>query len=91
MVKSIRNIETFKGKGIKEQKKNEKKNLKTVRKSLVSNKLLEKGSKIKVEDIDIKRPGTGIEPKFMDVIKDMKLIRDVKKDQILTWEDFKIG
>ena len=91
MVRSVRNIETSLGNGIKEPTKNEKKNLKTVRKSLVSNKLLEKGSKIKVEDIDIKRPGTGIEPKFMDVIKDMKLIRDVKKDQILTWEDFKIG
>jgi N-acetylneuraminate synthase len=91
MVQSIRNIESSLGNGKKEPTKNEKKNLKTVRKSLVSNKALEKGSKIQIEDIDIKRPGTGIEPKFMYVIKDMKLIKDVKIDQILTWEDFKIG
>jgi sialic acid synthase SpsE len=35
----------------------------------------------------LKRPGTGISPKYLDSLIDMTLLRDVKKDTPLTWDD----
>jgi N-acetylneuraminate synthase len=90
MVRSIRNIETSLGNGIKEPTKNEKENKKTIRKSIVVNKNKNKGELINKEDIDIKRPGIGIAPKFLKIITGMKLTKKVKEDQLLTWEDFKV-
>lgn len=89
MVSSIRNIEKSLGDSIKKPTTNEIDNKNTVRKSLVINKKMNKNEVIKKENIEIKRPGTGIKPKFLDIINGMKLIRDVKEDQILVWEDFK--
>jgi sialic acid synthase SpsE len=90
MVSSIRNIEKSLGVSIKKPTINEIDNKNTVRKSLVINKKMNKNEIIKKENLEIKRPGTGIEPKFLDIINGMKLIRDVKEDQILVWEDFKV-
>jgi N-acetylneuraminate synthase len=90
MVSSIRNIEKSLGDSIKKPTINESDNKNTVRKSLVINRKMNKNEVIKKENIEIKRPGTGIEPKFLDIINGMKLIRDVKEDQILVWEDFKV-
>ena len=90
MVKAIRNVEVALGSSIKKPTPNEKENLKTVRKSLVINKNKEIGDQILSEDIDIKRPGTGILPKHKDIIIGMKLVKTVKADQILTWEAFQV-
>jgi len=90
MVNSIRNIEKSLGASTKKPTINEIDNKNKVRKSLVINKKMNKNEIIKKENIEIKRPGTGIEPKFLDIINGMKLIRDVKEDQILVWEDFKV-
>jgi len=89
MVKAIRNVEVALGSSTKKPTPNEKENLKTVRKSLVINKNKEIGEKIFSEDIEIKRPGTGIAPKHKDIIIGMKLTKSVKEDQLLTWEAFK--
>ena len=89
MVKSIRNVEKALGRLIKKPSVNEKQNKKTVRKSLVINKEKSKGDIIKENDIEIKRPGTGIEPKYLDIIVGMKLINNTNKDQVLHWDDFK--
>ena len=61
MVSSIRNIE----KALIKKKKptnSEKKNIKIVRKSLVSTKKIKKGQKFSLENISAKRPGNGISP-----------------------------
>ena len=44
---------------------------------------------IKESDITIKRPGTGILPKFKKIVIGMKLINDIKQDEPFRWEDFK--
>ena len=43
---------------------------------------------IKKDDIAIKRPGTGIEPKHLDFIIGKKIKINVMKDEILTMEKF---
>ena len=57
------------------------------RRSLVINKDTIKVTKIFTSDISIKRPGTGIEPKFLKKINGMKLKKNKKADQVLFWKD----
>jgi len=37
--------------------------------------------------IDIKRPGTGIPPKYLNKIVGSKSRRDIGKDEVILWSD----
>ena len=56
------------------------------RRSLVIARDLKKGEVIKPEDIQLKRPGTGIAPKYMDLVIGREVTRDLEEDMILTWD-----
>ena len=47
------------------------------------------GEIIKESDLAIKRPGTGILPKFKEIIIGLKLINDIRQDEPFKWENFK--
>lgn len=89
MVNSIRNIEKALGDGRKQPTTTEKEIMSLVRKSLVASRSIKKGEVIKECDIEIKRPGTGISPKFKDIIVGMKVTRDIEKDTPFDWSFFK--
>jgi len=89
MVKAIRNVEKALGSGIKKAAQSELKVMKVARRSLVAARDIRAGEVVKESDILIKRPGTGILPKFKEIIIGMRLTRDVKKDNPFDWEDFK--
>ena len=55
--------------------------------SLVANVDIPKGTVIKKEMIAIKRPGTGIEPKYLNAIIGKRVKRDIRKDEVLKWGD----
>ena len=59
---------------------------KEARRSLVINKKLEKGTVITENDITLKRPGTGIPPKFYDIVIGRSVKHDLEEDTILQWE-----
>ena len=61
--------------------------VKFARRSLVSTRKIPKNSIISEDMIDIKRPGTGILPKFYDKILGSKTVRDISEDEPITWED----
>lgn len=61
---------------------------KQARRSLVAARNIKAGEIIGNEDIAIKRPGTGIEPKFLDLFVGAKPVRDIHEDQLLQWDDF---
>ena len=44
------------------------------------------GEVIRTEDLMAKRPGTGISPKYTDVVIGRKVKNDLKEDTVLTWE-----
>ena len=48
---------------------------------------IKQGERIEEKDIDIKRPGTGIEPKYKDIIIGKSVVRDIKEDSLLQWSD----
>ena len=92
LIFKLRNKEEIKldkvilGTGIKKPTENELKIMPTSRKSLVSNSFLKKGEVIKRDFITIKRPGTGISPKYFDVLIGKKAKKDIDKDEILTFD-----
>ena len=89
MVKAIRNIEKALGDGIKKPNKSEIEIMKVARRSLIATRDIKAGEAIKESDIAIKRPGTGILPKFKGIIIGMKLINAIRQDEPFRWENFK--
>lgn len=56
------------------------------RRSLVTTHDMHAGDIIKEQDLIAKRPGTGISPKYQDLVIGRMLKQDLKEDSILTWE-----
>ena len=56
------------------------------RRSLVLTRDMKAGEVIKEEDLIPKRPGTGISPKFAEIVVGRKVVRDLEEDTILTWD-----
>ena len=63
--------------------------MKVARRSLITTRDIRVGEIIKESDIAIKRPGTGILPKFKEIVIGMKLINDIRQDEPFRWENFK--
>jgi len=75
--------------GVIGQKKilpSEKISRKNARRSIVINKSLKKGKKIKLSDLSFKRPGTGIAPYMLKKVLNKKLKKNIFKDQLLTFK-----
>lgn len=58
------------------------------RRSIVAARPIAKGQTIQIEDLDVKRPGTGIEPQYLEIIVGRVAKRDISFDEMLTAEDF---
>ena len=56
------------------------------RRSLVLTRDMKAGEVITEQDLMPKRPGTGINPRFMDIVVGRKVLTDLAEDTILTWE-----
>lgn len=56
------------------------------RRSLVLMRDVKAGEVIMESDVIAKRPGTGISPKYADIVIGRKALRDLKEDTILTWD-----
>lgn len=74
------------GDGIKKPTASELEVAKVVRKSIVAAVNINKGTKIEENMLAVKRPGTGIVPKFFDQIVGKIVKQDIKKDELITWE-----
>lgn len=84
MVSAIRNVElAMTGTGKKEPGVDELKNRAVVRKSIVAAHNIEKGEVFSLENITVKRPGTGISPMLWDDVIGKKAKRSFKKDELL--------
>jgi len=89
MVVAIRNVEKSLGNEMKGLTQDELEVMKVARRSLVAARDIRAGKVVKESDITIKRPGTGILPKFKKIVIGMKPTRDIKKEEPFNWEDFK--
>lgn len=89
MVKSIRDVEKALGSDIKKPTKSEEKIKKVIRKSIVAIIDIKKLDKIKENMLIIKRPGTGIKPKYFYKIIGKIAKKDIKKDNLIKFKDLK--
>ena len=84
MVSAIRNIEkAVGGSGIKEVSASEAKNKPIVRKSIVAAKKIAKGEPFTVENLTVKRPGTGISPMQWDEVIGKTAKKDFEEDDLI--------
>jgi len=83
IVDKIREFELMKGTGIKRPVGKEITNREMNRKSIVTTKLIKKGEKLTTKNIDIKRPGYGIEPKYFRYIIGKSALEDIPEDEVL--------
>ena len=90
MVSEVKRVNSLLGSGKKEIHKSERQTRLVARKSLVASRNLPKGSKLKLKDINIKRPGTGISPMNLKEIQGTILRRGLKEDEVITYKDIKI-
>jgi N,N'-diacetyllegionaminate synthase len=83
MVIGIRNIELALGTGIKAPTASEMKNISIARKSIVAKKKIKCGEIFDLENITIKRPGSGISPMCWDEVIGREAIKDFMEDELI--------
>ena len=83
MVKAIRDVEKALGDGIKRPTKDEVAIKRVARRSIVAKIDILEGAIITEEMLEVKRPGTGIPPKYMDMIVGRKAKENIKGDEII--------
>jgi len=87
IVDKIREFEVMKGTGAKRPVGKEIGNRVKNRKSIVTIKSIKKGDIFTIDNIDIKRPGYGVEPKFFEEILGKTAKKYLEDDIVLEWSD----
>ena len=87
MVEAIRIVEKAMGNGVKQPAKSELSTRNVARKSVILMHAVEKGTVLAREYLGIKRPGNGLEPKYIDNLIGKTVIRDMDCEELITWED----
>jgi len=68
---------------------NQSEAIQNARRSIVASENIKAGDQISTTNIAIKRPGTGISPSLLDVVKGLKATCEIPYDTPLRWEFFK--
>jgi sialic acid synthase SpsE len=87
LVDAIRAFEVMRGNGIKRPADSEKTTRRNNRKSLVLTQAVKAGSRLSADNVAIKRPGYGIEPRFYEQVLGRTTGRDLDADAVLDWSD----
>jgi len=86
MVEAIRDVEKARGNGVKRLTEEEERIKKVVRRSIVARVKIPKGTTITENMLDLKRPGTGLEPKYLSKVIGMKAKKNIKPDELVTFD-----
>ena len=87
MVQAIREVEQCLGSEEKQPTENELKVRNVVRRSVVSACDIPSGTIIKTENVVLRRPGTGIQPRDFSKVIGKKTTRNIETGSLLDWED----
>jgi len=86
MVKKLELARVSKGSEKRIEFDSEREAVKFARRSIVSTKKINIGEKISKEMLDVKRPGTGISPKFFEKILGRTVTVEIEEDQPIQWD-----
>ncbi|MEA4828311.1 MAG: N-acetylneuraminate synthase family protein, partial [Clostridium sp.] len=84
MVKAIRDVEMALGSGIKMFTKSEMDTMAVARKSIVASVDIKEGQIIGMDDLEYKRPGNGLSPKYYKMVLGKKARKEIKQDEQIT-------
>jgi len=84
MIMVVRQVEKAMGNGIKRPTEEEEEIKRVVRRSIIARVEISKGTLITEEMLDIKRPGTGVEPKYMNKVIGAVARRRIEQGEPLT-------
>jgi N-acetylneuraminate synthase len=87
--KNTSRVNKTSGKNFKEPLDVEQDSRKHARRSLVAKEKIKEGEKLKKDKISVKRPGTGISPKYLEKIEGIKSETKIQKGQIISWKNLK--
>ncbi len=85
MIQGIRNVEISLGSGIKIFTESEISTMQVARKSIVACRYIKKGEIVELEDLDYKRPGNGLSPKYYKELIGKKAVKDINIDEQVTF------
>jgi N-acetylneuraminate synthase len=88
LVRNIRDLTLALGDGIKSPRASELNVRDVARRSLVAVRNLPVGHRLAPEDVEARRPGTGIPPKFLGRMLSRVLVHPVRSGEVLTWKNF---
>ena len=83
MVRAIRNTELALGSSVKKPSKSETPNIEIARKSIIACTNIKKGEVFTIDNLTIKRPGTGINPMSWDDVIGTVASKDYKEDELI--------
>jgi pseudaminic acid synthase len=87
LVRQVRDVEAALGDGRKAGPAPEELEMhQKARRSLVAARAIPKGTRIERDMVTIKRPGSGIKPKHVDLVVGRVATVDIEEDTVLTWE-----
>ncbi len=86
MVKAVRDVELARGNGMKSPTKEEEAIKRVARRSIIAKRDICIGDVLTEEDLAIKRPGTGVEPRYFDSVVRKKARVTIQKDQVIQWD-----
>ena len=86
MVDAIRDVEKALGDGVKRLTEEEERIKKVARRSIVAKVDIPKGKTITEDMLDLKRPGIGLEPRYLDKVVGMKAKKNIKADELVTFD-----
>ena len=86
-VQHIRDTENLLGDGIKRPTLSEQQNMLQVRRSVMVNRSLTRGTTITEDMLCYKRPGDGISPEYANILIGRILKRDINAEEKISWED----
>jgi sialic acid synthase SpsE len=87
LIKKIKLIEMSRGSSVRDNFSAESSAVEFARRSIVSKCDIPKGTEITENMIDVKRPGTGILPKYFFKIIGSKTLKDIPEDSTIQWTD----
>lgn len=87
MIRNIRSVENALGTSKKTPTREELENAKVARKSIVSERVIQKGESFTLQNIVFKRPGTGIAPSRWKSIVGRRAARTIPRDHLISKRD----
>jgi len=88
LVRESRNVHAALGRAVRTINDEQTEKRKAFRRRLVVTRGIVKGQRLTAEDIEFKRPGTGIRPDELRYVLGRVVTRDVEPEEEMSWTDF---